>query len=214
MNRKIKVAVVVGDHPYDVPNFQKMFMAMDSVEAYIQNLQEFITCSEEIRKWYDVVLFYNFHNETPKSDDPDVVSNEKIALEQLGDTKQGIFLLHHAILAYPDWHVWSDICGIQNRIFDYHHDQNVNYEIIKSHPITSGVNNFSMIDETYSMDSAGADSDILITTDYSPSMKTILWTRKYKNSNVVCYESGHDNIAFSNNNFRKIAENAITWLVD
>jgi len=212
MSKKIKVAVIVGDHDYDVPNFQKAFESMDGVETYIQNLQEFTTSEQKTRDWYDVLLFYNYHLTIPTKGSP---YNMRAVLDTLGETGQPILILHHAVLAYPDWSKWSDICGMQDRSFNYHDGQNVDFKIIKKHTITEGVKDFSMTDETYEMKSAEAadGNDVLVTTDHPLSAKTILWTRTHKKSKVVCYSSGHDDSAFANPNFRKLVENSIKWLM-
>jgi len=210
---KPKVAVIVGQHPFDVISFQKLFNNISGIEPYHQNMEQFTSSPKEIRESYGVLLFYNFHRQDPTDQDPWYAGKTKSVLESLGDTKQGIFLLHHAILAYPDWRVWSDLCGIQDRKHDYHVNQNVHYIVAdKNHPITSGLADFDMTDETYTMNSAGGDSRILITTDHPLSMKTIAWSRKYKNADVFCYESGHDDQAYGNENFRKIVRRGILWL--
>ena len=212
MSDIVKIAVIVGEHPYDVPGFQNVFSQMRDIECYFQNLQEFTGSEEKTRNWYDVLLFYNYHLITPSDGNPWFAGDVKTVMESLGYTGQGIFILHHAVLAYPDWGKWSDICGIQNRRFKFHDIQAVNYEIVKHHPITEGVDDFSMIDETYEMEPTGDSSDVLVTTDHPLSAKTILWTRTYKKSDVVCYLSGHDDSAYSDYNFRRLTENAVKWL--
>ncbi|MCL2639814.1 MAG: ThuA domain-containing protein [Phycisphaerales bacterium] len=210
LQKKIKVAVIVGEHDYDVPNFQKAFESLDGVECYYQNLLEFISSAKVTRNWYDVLVFYNYHLPTPPSG-----GDTKAVLDALGETGQHILILHHAVLAYPEWSKWSDICGMADRSFKYHDGMNVDFKIVKNHPITEGVQDFSMVDETYEMKSAEGDdgNDVLITTDHPRSAKTILWTRTHKKSKVVCYSSGHDASAFADPNFRKLVENSIKWLM-
>ena len=215
MSNKIKVAVIVGEHPYDVPSFQKAFESIDGIECYYQNMQEFTSSEQEMpggTKWYDVLVFYNFHKATPAEKSPWFCGDTKGVLEKLGQTGQGILILHHALLAYREWSKWSDICGMKDRSFAYHVGQNVDYQIVKQHPITEGVDNFSMIDETYEMKSADEGSDVLVTTDHPKSAKSILWTRTHGNAKIVCYASGHDATAFNNPNFRKLVANSIKWL--
>jgi type 1 glutamine amidotransferase len=62
------------------------------------------------------------------------------------------------------------------------------------------------------MNDAGEGSDVLLTTVHPESMKTIAWTRQYKNARVFCYQSGHDNQAYANPNFRKVVARGIHWL--
>ena len=43
-------------------------------------------------------------------------------------------------------------------------------------------------------------------------MKTLAWTRQYKNARVFCCQSGHDDQVFSDPNFRKVISQGIQWL--
>ena len=70
---------------------------------------------------------------------------------------------------------------------------------------------WEMIDETYTMADAGEGSKILLTTDHANSMKTLGWTRQYKNARVFCFESGHDNQTWIDPNFRKILHHGVLW---
>ena len=51
---------------------------------------------------YEVLLFYNMHLRTPAEKDGGFEAAMKETLEGLGDGDQGIFLLHHALVAFPD----------------------------------------------------------------------------------------------------------------
>jgi type 1 glutamine amidotransferase len=210
MSEELKSAVVTGVHQYDVLNLYKLFREMEGVDAYIQNMFDFATDTGAGRESYDVVVFYNMHGDMSGEDME--AAKTRAAIEGLGETKQGIVLLHHAILAYRDNPIWNAVSGIEDRKFGYFLDETVEYTIENTeHPITKGVNDFQMVDETYAMDDAGEGSTILITTDHPKSMKTIAWTRAYKNARVFCYESGHDNTAYSNENFRRILRSGIFW---
>ena len=46
----------------------------------------------------------------------------------------------------------------------------------------------------------------------SESMKTLAWTRQYKNARVFCCQSGHDNQVFADSNFRTVIARGIQWL--
>ena len=135
------------------------------------------------------------------------------AIEQLGENQAGILVLHHAILAFPQWPLWSDLCGIQDRSFGFKVDQNLHVDIVDSqHPILRGLAPWEMVDETYIMADPGDDSDLLLTTDHPESMKTLAWTRQYKNARVFCCQSGHDNQVFADSNFRTVIARGIQWL--
>ena len=71
--KKIKIAVVTGGHPFDVIGFSDLFRALDGVQAYIQHIDDFAVASEEIRDSYDVVLFYSFMQPEPQDNESTLV---------------------------------------------------------------------------------------------------------------------------------------------
>ena len=106
----ISCAVITGGHGYDVLNFHRFFRGLAGVDAYIQHMDDFASARANVRDSYDVVLFYTMLMDGPTDDGgPWYAGRPKTALEHLGETEQGIVLLHHAILAYPQWPVWSEI---------------------------------------------------------------------------------------------------------
>ena len=203
---KIQAAVITGGHNFDVPAFHELFRSITEIDFYIQDLDNFAGDMGKVRDAYDVLLFYNMHMQTPEG-------RVKEALEQIGESKQGLFVLHHAILAFPDWQLWSDICGIQNRHFGVDIGQTLHVEIAEpQHPITSGLTCWGMVDETYTMKDAGEGCEVLLTTDHPKSMKTLGWVREYKNARVFCYQSGHDNQTYANPQFRTVVARGIQWV--
>jgi type 1 glutamine amidotransferase len=205
---QIKTAVVTGGHAFDVLHFHQFFRDLSQVDAYIQHLEEWSASSEQIRDSYDAVLFYFMPTEGPAAG-----GREKAALEHLGESKQGIVVLHHAILAYPDWPLWDQVVGIQDRRFDFYEDQEMRIEVVDpDHPITGGLQGWQMIDETYAMNDAGPDSEVLLTIDHPHSMRTIAWTRHHKRARVFCLELGHDDRAWSDPHLRTIVERGLQWV--
>ena len=202
---KITVAVITGGHDFDVPGFHAVFSAMPEVDSYIQHQGNFITDVANVRDEYDVLLFYNMPRGEPENE-------ARAALEQLGESGQGIFLLHHAILAYLPWSFWGEMVGIPDRTFGFSMMQNIPVEVADpAHPITSGVDSWQMVDETYSMASAGQDSHLLLTTEHPRSMRVLGWTRQFRNARVFCFQSGHDNLTYADPNFRKTVLRGIQW---
>jgi len=109
----ITVAVVTGGHAYDVFNFHRLFRSLSGVEAIIQHMDDFASSPLEVRESYNAVLFYIMLMQGPTNEgQPWYAGRPKDALEHLGSTPQGIFVLHHALLAYPQWPVWSELVGI------------------------------------------------------------------------------------------------------
>jgi len=210
----MNVAVVTGGHSFDVPNFHRLFRALSpDIETCIQSIDDFASSPEEVRDRYDGVVFYIMMMDGPTDEGhPWYGGKPKTALERLGSTRQGIVVLHHAILAYPKWSPWRDLTGLANPLFGYHIGLTVTAQIANSnHPITKGLQGWTMVDETYTMDSAGPDSEVLITYDHPQSMKTIAWTRPYRNARVFCYQAGHDNRTWVDPNFQDVLRRGILW---
>jgi type 1 glutamine amidotransferase len=203
---KLKAAVITEWHPVDMINFQGLFREFDEFETYIQSFDIF--CKDERNSEYDLVVYYNLSTPTPEEGDARRVYLE----ERLGSTGQGILLLHHAILNYRHWDFWTDVAGISDRRFKYFWEQTVRYDLTAvDHPITRGLRNFAMIDETYTMAEPNPDNEILIRAEHPNSMKAIAWTRQYKNSRVFCYQSGHDDFAYKDQNFKEVLRRGMLW---
>ena len=212
-----KVAVVTGGHSYDVVNFHRLFRSMSKTfDIYIQNMDDFASSPKELRHAYDAVVFYTMMMDGPKDEgNPWYAGKPLTALSELGETNQGIFVLHHATLAYPQWQAWNDLVGINDRKFGYYIGERIRVEVANpKHPITKGLKGWEMTDETYTMLDADKGSEILLSVNHPKSMKHIAWTRQYRNSRVFNLQSGHDNATWVDPNFRKVLERGIAWCAD
>ena len=136
------------------------------------------------------------------------------ALERLGETEQGILVLHHALLNFRESQTWSRICNIQDRsLHGYHPNVNLATHIANAdHPITRGLNDWQRVDETFEMNEPGPGSDILLTTDNPQSMKALGWVHEHKNARVFCYQGGHDNQTYIDPTFQAVLLRGIQWL--
>jgi hypothetical protein len=201
----LKVAVIQDWHPYDAISFQEMLDSMPEFKFYVQNIDILAEDKENLPQ-YDAFLFYGLGLKIPETGK----AVEKFSAEFLGSTSAGIVLLHHAILNYNKWDIWDEITGFKSRSMTYHPNQNVNFDIADlDHPITKGLAPFSLIDETYKMDNP--EDSPLIVTDHELSLRTVAWTRQYKNSKVFCYASGHDANSYNNSTFREIVRRGLLW---
>ena len=216
--KPLKVAVVVGHHSYEVQPFQEMFESFPGMHCYIQHLEQFTSSTKEVRESYDVIVFYTMWLNTPINDGPWYEGAALDAMNALGDTKQGIVVLHHSILAFDQWPVWTELTGLDPKKYsDYHLDETMSFHVEKpEHPIMKGIPDFTMVDEAY--ESKGVedvpDVDILMTTDFAKNIPTVAWTKQYKNAKIFCYQSGHCNTSYSNEYFREILRRGILWTAD
>ena len=199
----MKIAVVTGRHGFQEAEFDALFESMEGIQFVREELDVFV--NDPDRNKYEAVVFYNFHRQNP---DPETAE----AILSLADNGQGLVILHHAILAFPEWEDFADICGIGDRKFGFSNGEKVNVHVADSqHPITAGISDWDMTDETYSMKSPGEDSHVLLTTDNPTSVEIIGWTRTYRNSRVFCFQSGHDNETYTVPQFREVLARGIHW---
>lgn len=211
---QIRTAVITGQHSFDVPAFTRLSCVLPNVDAYVQTLDDFVADVGKVRDWYEVILFYNFHQGVPgqPEQEPWWGRGTRAALERLGQTEQGIVVLHHALMAFREWPFWSNLVGIEERGFGYHQDQRIAVHVEDpAHPITSALADWSMVDETYTINEPGADSQVLLTTGHPNSMRNLAWTRTFGKARVFCYASGHDAQAFDNPHFRTVLSRGIGW---
>ena len=50
---KINVAVVTGNHVFDVPEFVELFRSMSSIDFYMQDLENYAADMSDVRRHYD-----------------------------------------------------------------------------------------------------------------------------------------------------------------
>lgn len=201
----IKLAVVTGAHPFDVPGFHALFRGYPDIDPYFQDLENWVHDWGHVRRQYDVTLFYNMHMDMPGGP-------IREALEELPERPKGVFILHHALLAWPDLPVWSDLVGIKDRSFAYHPEQMLPVQVAKPHhPVVGGLTPWTMPEETYIVAEPDAASEVLLTTDHPLSMKSLAWTRYCGQARVFCFQCGHDRRAWEHPSFREVVARAIRW---
>ena len=82
---------------------------------------------------------------------------------------------------------------------------------IPDNPVTKGVSDFEIFDETYKGFYVEEGVTPLLTTDEPSSTPVIGWSKKYGKARVVTLQSGHDVPTFENPSFRKLLKQAIEW---
>ena len=122
--------MITGKHPFDVPAFHTAFRSMPEIDFFPQHMEDFVADVGERRAEYDVLLFFNFHQETPGSSDSPGDEATKAALETLGESEQGMFILHHASIGLSRLAALGhDLVGIQATSWRVHMDINLNIQV-------------------------------------------------------------------------------------
>ena len=95
----------------------------------------------------------------------------------------------------------------------YLHDVDFRVHVVSpDHPVTRGVSDFAIHDETYGGFSVNSDVTPLLTTTEPTSSPTICWTHSYGKGKVVYLELGHDRRAYANPNYVRLVTQAIQYV--
>jgi type 1 glutamine amidotransferase len=215
----IKVVVVTGGHGFEREPFFKLFQGYDDVEYVEAQQKDHSELFEDISNWnYDVIVLYNMTQEiSPKRQE-----NFRTLLKDKG---VGLVALHHAEGAFQGWDEYRkivgakyplkahEIDGVAFKQGTYKHDVDLTAQIAdRHHPITLGMDDFKIHDETYKGLWFAKDNRVLLTTDHETSDRTIGWTRPdYGKARVVFLQGGHDGKAYANENFRALIVRSIRW---
>lgn len=217
-SRPVRILVVTGGHDYKVEQFNQMLSSLAPEITYeVAELPgAFDRFLPENRSEYDVVVFYHMW--------------QKITEEQAGTLADCIskgkplVALHHSICAFDDWpEYWNMIGGkyfhkettFKGKVYQpcsYIHDLHFRVKVVDDHPVTKGVDDFDIFDETYLGYYIEEGVTPLLTTDEPSSTPVIGWAKKYGKARVVVLQSGHDAPTFENPAFRKLLKQSIEWV--
>lgn len=137
---------------------------------------------------------------------------------------KGLVVLHHGIASYQKWAEYSKIIGaryyleptivngVQKARSAYKHGMQFTVQVVDpKHPVTRGVKDFIIQDETYNLFDVAENVHPLLTTQEPESNKIIGWAKTYGPARVVYLQSGHDHFAYENPNYQLIVKQAIQW---
>ncbi len=217
--KTIRILVITGGHGYKVEQFNLMLSGLgDNITYEVAELPAaYVMFQPQNRSKYDVLVFYHMWQKI--TDEQAVVFSECI--------KEGkpVVALHHSICAYDDWPEYWNIIGgkyfhkpttfngKEYQPCSYIHDLHFNVKVSdKNNPVTKGVQDFPIFDETYKGYYVEEGVTPLLTTDEPSSTPLIGWSKKYGKARIVVLQSGHDVPTFENPNFRKLLKQSIEWV--
>jgi type 1 glutamine amidotransferase len=216
----VRILVITGGHGYNKETFNEMLTSLG--EGYSWKVAELPDAYElfkpENRKGYDLLLFYHMWQKIG-------VEEQKIFTDCIREGKP-VVALHHSICAFDDWEEYWRILGGKYfhkvTVFNgkeyqpcsYIHDLHFK-AVVKDikHPVTKGISDFDLFDETYKGYWVDESATQLLTTSEPSSTPVIGWTRKYGKAKIVVLQSGHDSPTFSNPSFRQLLRQSIDWAV-
>lgn len=218
-NSQIRVLVITGGHDYNKESFNAMLSDMSKYISF--EIQEFpkayeMFSPENINK-YDVLVFYHMWQS--------ISEEQKKVLTDCIFKGKPLVVLHHSICAFDNWEEYTHIIGgkyfhqpsvLNEKKYpasSYKHDIRFIVSVLDSnHPVTKGLKDFEVFDETYKDFYVEPDVKPLLQTTESSSTPTIGWTKLYGKGHVVTIQIGHDTPTYENLNYRKLLLQAIGWV--
>lgn len=224
---KTRVLVVTGGHAFEQPQFFKIFednkeITFKSVEHPNPKTQPGAPdplhplLKPDAAKDYDVIVLYDMWQPITDEAKADFVSLLKAG--------KGLVALHHCLASYQAWDEYAAIIGGKYWLKDrgegsakkpkstYKHGVRFNVHVADpKHPVTKGMKDFEMFDETYGGFEVKTGVKPLLTTTEATSGKTIGWAKTYGKSRVVYIELGHDHLAYENPSYQRLIAQAIKW---
>jgi uncharacterized protein len=209
-----RVLLITGGHGFDKEFYSMIFSLGDMrIDTLVQPAANQSLLSDSI-DLYDVILFYDMWQA--------ISGEEKKALLRLTEMGTGLVFLHHSLVSYQSWPLFTQIRGGKyyerghdyppEKLSAYKHDIVMRVKVIDpSHPVTQNLDDFEIHDEGYSNIEVLQGVTPLLSTDHPDCSDIIGWTNFFNNSKVVYILLGHDNNAWSNENFKKLVYNAINW---
>ncbi|MEK7684904.1 MAG: ThuA domain-containing protein [Verrucomicrobiota bacterium] len=214
---KTRVLVVTGGHGFETNQFFKMFQDNPDItfQAAEHPKAHAWLKTEAARQW-DVLVLYDMWQPITDEAKSDFVARLKEG--------KGLVALHHCLASHQKWPEYAKIIGGQYHLekwvqdgaekpgSTYLHDVKFKVKVADpTHPVTRGLQDFDIQDETYGGFEVKPESHALLTTEEKTSSPTIAWAKTYEAARVVYVELGHDHFAFENPNYRRLVAQAIRW---
>jgi type 1 glutamine amidotransferase len=212
---KVKVLILVGGHPFDQASFDRLWKSFDDIACDTWKGSPYTAFDDVSQFKYDVIVMYNLSS--------GITGRERQNLLKLLDRGVGLVVWHHALANCQDWPEFEKIAGARFWLAPGEREgvkvpgSGVGWGKFKahiedpSHPITRGMTDFMMDDETYNHQTFTKDIHVLLSAEHPASDKTIAWVHEYGKARVFGYQSGHDARAWTNEGFRRLMSRAIRW---
>lgn len=228
--KKIRVLLTYGGHGFEEKPFFKVFDDLAKFEcggacyavtyAKAEMPKDAGLFKPGLEKQYDVLVMYDMVNNIKPEEQEAFRANFKALLKQ----GIGVVSLHHNMGAHSTWDEFRKIIGgkfiLKKCVIDgkeyntsgWKHDEHMKIQVVdKAHPITQGISDFEILDETYKGYYVAPSVHVLLKTDHPNNTPELAWTTNYGKSRVFYLMLGHDHHGYENPNFVKLVRQGIVW---
>lgn len=215
---KIRVLLTYGGHGFEQPAFFGMFDAMkDVVYTKAEFPKQLDLLKPGLEKHYDAIVSYDMN--------PKITPEQAENFQSLLEKGIGLVALHHNLAAHRTWPEYRKIIGGQFILTPieiggktwakstWSHGETIPVSIVdREHPITRGLSDFTIHDETYGGYYVAPDVHVLLKTNHPKNTPELAWTTRYAASPVVFLMLGHDGQAYANPTYRELVQRSIRFV--
>jgi len=207
--------VITGGHAYDTTEFVEMFNSLEGIsfDSVSYPAARELLCSSNVGK-YDLLLFYDYVPDMPMAD--------SAIFQDLTRKGMPMIFMHHALATFQSWEGYQQMVGGKYVMpdhpdsslhSDYAHDIDLKIEVIdRSHPVTQGVDEFTIHDEGYYNIQIMQEVLPLLGTEHPHCAPLVAWENQWENSTCLYLMFGHDKQAYVNEHFKLLLQNSIQYL--
>ncbi len=214
---KLRVLLTFGGHDFQEKEFFAMWDSLPGVTYTKAPLPASADLLKPgLEKDYDAIVLYDMVKE--------LSPQQQQGLLALLDRGIGFVSLHHNLgsnLQWPEYHkiigatwLWNKqtIDGRSYGPSTYEHGQEIAVHIADpDHPITKGLGDFTIHDETYGNTYVSPSVHVLLRAENPMNVGPFAWTTQYGKSRVVYFQAGHDAEAWKHPAFQTILARSIRW---
>jgi len=219
---EVRVLLITGKTNVGDKGFFAMFDAMPGVRC---TAVRYPAAAEllrpELKNDYDVIVLYD-------KAEGGLKPQQQQAFAALLQAGIGVVALHHTIVSHQDWMEYGKIIGGHY----YLNEKSINGKTIPrsevftkmselrvsvadaAHPITRGLQDFTIQDERFRNVEHDPDIQVLLTTDHPENDREVAWVKTYGNSRVFYLLFGHDHHAQDHPTYSDLVARGIRWAAE
>ncbi len=214
----LNVIVLVGGHGYEVKRLPALFDGYSDIRATILTLKDDSEIFEDISGFkYDVIVTYNMTQKISEKRQKNLLA--------LLDRGVGVVALHHSLANFQDWPEYAKIIGArfftkpgeidgqQYKVSGWKEGVEIKVHVEDAdHPITKGLKDFVVKDETYINQWHDPSAKLLLSTDEKTNDKPLAWAKTYGRTRTAAMQLGHGPEIYTDPSYRQFVAQAIRWV--
>jgi type 1 glutamine amidotransferase len=142
----------------------------------------------------------------------EMTNEEEQSLADFVNSGKDLLPVHSATVVNERNTKYIELIGARFTHHSPYHEFQVKIENAE-HPVTKGLEDFTISDELYVLDRDPEGADILAATFWEDKLQPMVYTKKYGKGTVLYNALGHNEASFKNPGFRQLIVQGIKWLL-